>query len=215
MIAVENTHNRAGGRAYPMELIPRIRDLARRHDLKFYLDGARLWNAAAFHKAAPSTIASQFDAVSVCFSKGLGAPVGSAVASSATNIKAARRIRKMLGGGMRQVGIIAAGALHALENNVDRLIDDHRRAGKLAALLAKSPYLEINPDEVQTNIVVVGLRPPLDEQTFCAELQKNDVLLVPFGRARVRAVAHLDIDDHDIESAAQTIIETAAALSES
>ena len=85
----------------------------------------------------------------------------------------------------------------------------------MAALLAKSPYLEINPDEVQTNIVVVGLRPPLDEQTFCAELQKNDVLLVPFGRARVRAVAHLDIDDHDIESAAQTIIETAAALSES
>lgn len=212
LIAIENTHNRAGGRVYPMELIARIKDLARQHGIKFYLDGARLWNAAAFHNISPSTIASHFDAVSVCFSKGLGAPVGSAVASSTANIRAARRIRKMYGGGMRQVGIIAAGALHALENNVGRVVDDHRRAGKLAALLAKSPHLDINPEEVQTNIVVIGLKPPLDENSLCAELKKNDVLLVPFGRARVRAVAHLDVDDHDIEMAAKTIIETARVM---
>jgi threonine aldolase len=215
VIALENTHNRAGGRVYPMELIPRIKKLAREYNLKFYLDGARIWNAAVFHKVNPSEIASQFDAVSVCFSKGLGAPVGSAVASSRDNIRAARRVRKMLGGGMRQVGIIAAGALFALENNVGRIIDDHRRARKLASLLAKSPFLSIDPDEVQTNIVVIGLKPPLDEQTFCQELRRHDVLLVPFGRARVRAVAHLDVDDSDIEVAAKIIIETARAMSES
>lgn len=215
VIAIENTHNRAGGRVYPMELIPRIKDLAARHDLRFYLDGARLWNAAVFHKVAPSVIASQFDAVSVCFSKGLGAPVGSAVASSAENIRAARRIRKMYGGGMRQVGVIAAGALHALENNVDRVIDDHRRAKKLASLLAKSPGLKTDPEEVQTNIVVIGLKLPFDEQSFCAELKKNNVLLVPFGRARVRAVAHLDIDDHDIQRAADTILGIARMMLES
>jgi threonine aldolase len=215
VIAIENTHNRAGGQVYPMELIPRLKNLAAEHNLKFYLDGARLWNAAAFHKVAPSAIASQFDAVSVCFSKGLGAPVGSAVASSADNIRAARRIRKMYGGGMRQVGIIAAGALHALENNVGRVIDDHRRAKKLASLLAKSPHLSVDPDEIQTNIVVVGVKPPLEEQALCGELRKNDILLVPFGRGRVRAVAHLDVNDRDIVVAAETIIETARVMTES
>jgi threonine aldolase len=215
VIALENTHNRAGGRVYPMELIPEIKDLADRHNLKFYLDGARLWNAAAYHKVELSVIASRFDAVSVCFSKGLGAPVGSAVASSEKMIAGARRIRKMFGGGMRQVGVIAAGALHALENNLDRIADDHIRAKRLASNLKRSPFLEINPDDVQTNIVVIDLKPPLSEDSFCARLRSEGVLLVPFGHSRVRAVAHLDINDEDIEKASEKIIETAKSISKS
>ncbi len=213
VIALENTHNRAGGRVYPMELIPEIKDLADRHNLKFYLDGARLWNAAAYHKVELSVIASQFDAVSVCFSKGLGAPVGSAVASSEKMIAGARRIRKMFGGGMRQVGVIAAGALHALENNLDRIADDHIRAKRLASNLQRSPFLEINPDDVQTNIVVINLKSSLSEDSFCARLRSEGVLLVPFGQSRVRAVAHLDINDEDIEKASGKIIETAKSIS--
>jgi threonine aldolase len=213
-IALENTHNRAGGRVYPMEIIPEIRDLADEHNLKFYLDGARLWNAAAYHNVEPSVIASQFDSVSVCFSKGLGAPVGSAVASSKKMIAKARRIRKMFGGGMRQVGVIAAAALFALEHNLDRIADDHVRAKKLVSNLQRSPYLEINPDDVQTNIVVIGLRPPLSEDSFCARLRSEGLLLVPFGHATVRAVAHLDINDDDIERASEIIIETAESISE-
>jgi threonine aldolase len=215
VIALENTHNRAGGRVYPMEIIPEIKALAHEHKLRFYLDGARIWNAAAYHGIEISTIASQFDAVSVCFSKGLGAPVGSAVVSSEEMIGKARRIRKMFGGGMRQVGIIAAGALYALQNNLDRVVEDHVRAKKLASNLHPSPHLEINPDDVQTNIVVIGLKPPLSHDSFCARLKSEGVLLVPFGPARVRAVAHLHIDDNDIERASEIIMQTAESISKS
>jgi threonine aldolase len=213
MIAVENTHNRAGGNVYPMELLESLRNLARDAGLSCYLDGARLWNAAAYHRVAPSEISSRFDAVSVCFSKGLGAPVGSAVASSAKNIGIARRIRKMLGGGMRQVGIIAAGALYALENNLDRISDDHRRARKLAKNLASSGLFDIDPEKVLTNIVVIGLKSPLSETEFCARLESNGLLVVPFGEGLIRAVAHLDINDDDIESASEILATVAKSAS--
>jgi threonine aldolase len=197
-----------------MAMIPEIKALAREHGLKFYLDGARIWNAAAYCGVELSAIASQFDAVSVCFSKGLGAPVGSAVVSSGEMIGKARRIRKMLGGGMRQAGVIAAGALYALEHNLDRVIEDHVRAKKLASNLQPSPHLEIDPDDVQTNIVVIGLKPPLSENSFCNRLKSEGVLLVPFGPARVRAVAHLDIDDNDIQRASEIIMDTAVSASQ-
>lgn len=209
VIAVENTHNRAGGRVYPMELLPKIGHLARKHNLKYYLDGARIWNAAVYHGVPPSEIAKYFDVVSVCFSKGLGAPVGSAVVSSQDNIKRARRIRKMLGGGMRQVGIIAAGALFALENNFKRITEDHRRAGMLATLLAQSGIFKIDPDNIQTNIVVIDLPSPLKLDTFIDKLKSNGLLVVPFGASRIRAVAHLNVDDEDINRAAEILIETA------
>lgn len=215
VFALENTHNRAGGRVYPMEIIPEIKDLAGEHNLRFYLDGARLWNAAAYHKVEPSVIASMFDVVSVCFSKGLGAPVGSAVASSKEMIAKARRIRKMFGGGMRQVGVIAAAALYALEHNLDRIGDDHIRAKRLASNLQQSPYLEINPDHIQTNIIVINLKQTLTENSFCARLKSEGLLLVPFGHGRVRAVAHLDVNDDDIERASEIIIETADSISKS
>jgi len=212
VIALENTHNRAGGRVYPMELLPRIRELAVRYNLKYYLDGARIWNAAAFHGVPPSTIAREFDAVSVCFSKGLGAPVGSAVVSSWPNIKKARKIRKMLGGGMRQAGIIAAGALFALENNLERIKEDHRRANMLAELLADSGIFQIDPGEVQTNIVVINLPDKLKLENFIDESKANGLLIVPFGASRVRAVAHLNVDDEDIKKAAAILIKTAKSL---
>ncbi|UCC78572.1 MAG: DegT/DnrJ/EryC1/StrS family aminotransferase [Candidatus Zixiibacteriota bacterium] len=209
LIAIENTHNRAGGRVYPMELLDRIEELARRHNLKYYLDGARIWNAAAYHGIPPSEIAKHFDVVSVCFSKGLGAPVGSAVISSKDNIKKARRIRKMLGGGMRQVGIIAAGALFALENNLERIPEDHRRARMLAILLAQSGIFKIDPDEVQTNIVVIDLPLQIKLDTFIDKLKSNGLLVVPFGASRIRAVAHLNVDDDGINRAAEILMETA------
>ena len=208
VIALENTHNRAGGRVYPMELIEKNRELAQKYNLKFYLDGARVWNAAAFHGVPPSKIASRFDAVSVCFSKGLGAPVGSAVVSSRDMIKKARRIRKMYGGGMRQVGIIAAGALFALEHNLERIPEDHKRAKMLANALAKSGLFDIEPDEIETNIVVINIPAPLKSDSFIDKLKSNGLLVVPFGAGRIRAVAHLNVGDDEISRAAEILIKT-------
>jgi threonine aldolase len=212
VIALENTHNRAGGTVYPMELIAENRELAKKYGLHFYLDGARIWHAAAYHGVKPSEIASQFDCVSVCFSKGLGAPVGSAVVSTKERIKRARRVRKMLGGGMRQVGIIAAGALYALEHNLSRVGDDHKKAARLAKTLKTCDLFDINIETVQTNILVITLRPPLEVGSFCARLAERGVLVVPFGAGRIRAVAHLDVDDGDIETAAGIMLETAGSI---
>ena len=208
-IAIENTHNSASGTVYPMRTIEALRNLARKYNSGYHLDGARVWNAAAFHKIAPSKIASYFDTVSVCFSKGLGAPIGSAVVSSKENIKQARRIRKMLGGGMRQVGIIAAGALYALEHNLERIEDDHRRAATLARNLSSCDLFQIDFETIQTNIVVINLRPPLEVVSFCQKLAERGVLIVPFGAGRIRAVAHLDVNDEDIEKASKIMLEVA------
>jgi len=207
-LALENTHNRAGGNVYPQEIILSLKELARENGLKFYLDGARIWNAAAYHGIPSSEIAKHFDAVSVCFSKGLGAPVGSAVVSSKENIKIARRIRKMYGGGMRQVGIIAAGALYALENNLPRIADDHRRAKRLAANLKQSGLFDIAPERVLTNIIVINLDPSVSELEFADALKERGLLAVTFGQGKIRVVAHLDVSDADIEEASGILIET-------
>jgi threonine aldolase len=211
-IALENTHNRAGGTVYLMEAIRQIHALAKNSGILLYLDGARIWNAAAFHKVKPIEIAKYFDCISVCFSKGLGAPIGSAVVSTKERIRKARRIRKMLGGGMRQVGIIAAGALYALRHNIDRISEDHRRAAILASNLSACKSFDIDFETVQTNILVISLKPPLEENSFCASLANKGVLAVPFGRGRIRVVAHLDINDEDIESASQAMLETAGLI---
>jgi threonine aldolase len=208
-IALENTHNRAGGTVYSMANLLACKKLARDNGLLFYLDGARVWNAAAFHGIPPAEIAGHFDAVSVCFSKGLGAPVGSAVVSTRARIKNARRIRKMFGGGMRQVGIIAAGALYALENNLARIPDDHARTARLARSLKACDLFDINSETVQTNILVITLRPPLEVGRFVSRLGERGILIVPFGAGRVRAVAHLDIDDDDIEAASRAMLDIA------
>lgn len=206
MICLENTHNRAGGTIYPLDEIRKIADFARRHEMVMHLDGARLWNAWVATGIHPKEYARYFDSVSVCFSKGLGAPVGSAAVGSATFVERMRKWRKVFGGGMRQVGIIAAGALYALEHNVDRLREDHDKAKAFAAALARLPKLSIDMDSVQTNIVIVnvektGKRP--DE--IIAILQSKGVLVTRGTYTSIRAVMHLDVSREEVEQAANIV----------
>src|SRR5262249_17239249 len=139
LIALENTHNRGGGRVYPLDKIEEISRWAHQHGLRMHLDGARLWNAVVATGIPTETWASHFDSVSVCFSKGLGARVGSALAGSRQFVNQAKRLRKLLGGGMRQAGVLAAAALYALDNHIDRLSQDHRNAQVIAQAIADSP----------------------------------------------------------------------------
>jgi threonine aldolase len=209
-VALENTHNRAGGVVLDIEYINDIAKIVKKHSLHFYLDGARLWNAAIALGVKPSEVAAPFDMISVCFSKGLGAPIGSAVTGSRNHIEKARRIRKMFGGGMRQVGIIAAAALYALEHNYARLGDDHALAKKLAFGLAETKGVTIEPNDIQTNIVIFKIEK--DPIRFIERASANGVLLVPFGADQIRAVTHLDIDEDDLQPALRAI---AKALKES
>ena len=199
LIALENTHNGAGGAVLDLDYIASIKEVAEKHSLYFYLDGARIWNAAVAIGVEPQAIARPFDVVSVCFSKGLGAPIGSAVCGDKKFIDKARRIRQMLGGGMRQVGIIASAALYALENNFGRLKEDHNRAKKLAQGLEAIEGISIDAGEVQTNIVIFEIHMPVVK--FIKRAEEMGVLLVPFGPNIVRAVTHLDISDEDITMA--------------
>jgi len=207
LIALENTHNRAGGAVLDLDYISQIEQIAREKSLSFYLDGARLWNAAIALGIEPQAISGHFDMVSVCFSKGLGAPIGSAVTGPAALVAKARRIRKMLGGGMRQVGIIAEAALFALKNNLGRLAEDHVRAKNLAGGFADIAGVEIDTRDIQTNIVVFSIKK--DVNKFLADIAFRGLLMVPFGGSRIRAVTHLDIGDEDI---AKAVAITAEAL---
>lgn len=201
LICLENTLNRAGGRIFPLEEIRKIRHLADEHGLRMHLDGARLWNAAVASGDSLAAIAAFFESVSVCFSKGLGAPVGSLLAGDADFIRRARRFRKVCGGGMRQAGIIAAGALYAVEHNIDRLRIDHERAAQLAAGIAGLEGIEIDMTSVQTNIVFIGIsHSRKDAQQIAAELAELGVLVLPLGN-RIRAVMHLDLVEGGVERA--------------
>lgn len=195
-VAVENTHNDAGGRIFPFEELAPLAELARARDLRLHLDGARLWNAAVASGIAPGRWAAPFDTVSVCLSKGLGAPVGSLVASSLALRERLRRVRKMLGGGMRQAGVLAAAGLHALDHHLERLADDHARARRLAAgLEALGLRVEGTPD---TNIVMFHAGDALDlwRAAWEAGLRFN-----PPSGTRLRAVTHLGVDDAGVDLA--------------
>ena len=159
LVCLENTHNRGGGRVHPIESIEEIARWAREHDLAMHLDGARLMNAVVATGRPARSGRSQFDTVSICFSKGLGAPVGSALAGSAEAIRQARRLRKLFGGGMRQAGIIAAAALYALEHHVDRLAEDHAHAQMLAEAFAGTDGFALESGPVETNLVWVAVEP--------------------------------------------------------
>ncbi|MBN2414394.1 low-specificity L-threonine aldolase [bacterium] len=201
LICLENTLNRAGGRIFPLEEIQRIRRLADDYGLRMHLDGARLWNAAVASGDSLAEIAAPFESVSVCFSKGLGAPVGSLLAGDEEFIQRARRFRKVCGGGMRQAGIIAAGALYAVEHNIERLRVDHERAALLAAGIAGLDGIEIDMDSVQTNIVFIRIvHPGKNAQQITAELAELGVLVLALGD-RIRAVMHLDLPDDGVERA--------------
>ena len=209
LIFVENTHNRGGGSIWPLERIDEVARLAGERQLKMHLDGARLWNASVATGIAEAEYAKYFDSVSVCFSKGLGAPVGSALAGSSDFVERARRFRKMLGGGMRQAGIIAAGALHALEHHRERLADDHANARKLAEALAGVDGIEIDPSRVETNIVFFRLT-SLPAGKFAETLHQRGVHVLALGESTVRAVTNLMVTGEDIDRAIGIIEETAA-----
>jgi len=202
IIAVENTHNRAGGIIVPRDIMREVIIVAKTHDVRTHLDGARIWNAHAATGVPLYAWVQGFDSVSVCLSKGLGAPVGSLILGSREFITRARRTRKMFGGGMRQVGILAAAGLWAIEHQLPKLREDHRRAQQLADMIRDVPGIRIIPDPPPTNIVVIDLSERgTSPQAIIKRLAERGVLIVDFGPGRIRAVTHRDVDDGDIEAA--------------
>jgi threonine aldolase len=196
LVAVENTHNTSGGRVFPWDALQDVVALARERGLRLHLDGARLFNAVIASGIAAARWAEPFDTVSFCFSKGLGAPVGSVVCGSAATVDRLHRVRKMLGGGMRQAGILAAAALHALEHNVERLADDHANAAHLARGLA-ALGLAVEPFP-ETNIVLFA---GPDRPDFAARMRQAGVLVNAVSATRFRAVTHLDVSGAQIDEA--------------
>jgi threonine aldolase len=202
LVCVENTHNRGGGVVWPQREVALIAAFARTHHLALHLDGARLCNAAISQGASVAALAAQFDTVSMCFSKGLGAPVGSVLAGTKAQMVRAHRFRKMLGGGMRQAGILAAAGLYALDHHVDRLADDHANARWLAERLSELPGVSVNLEKVQTNIILVDLATWLPTAPDAsAALKAAGVLCLPFGPRRLRLVTHMDVDRTGCERA--------------
>ncbi|MDT4996928.1 MAG: threonine aldolase [Pseudonocardiales bacterium] len=191
-IAVENTHNFGGGTVQPAEAVAAVVELARTYDLRLHLDGARLWNAHVATGRSMSELAADFDTVSVCLSKGLGAPVGSLLASSAERIAEARIWRKRYGAGMRQAGILAAAGRYAIAEHVERLAVDHARARRLAGALG------VDPAEVDTNIVVLSVA---QARAVAAKAAEEGVLISALGPRMLRLVTHLDVDDDGIDRA--------------
>jgi len=206
LICLENTHNRAGGSIYPLEEIKRISDLARRTGMSTHLDGARIWNAWMATGIHPKEYAQWFDSVSVCFSKGLGAPVGSAVVGTKGFIDKARKVRKILGGGMRQAGILAAGAVYALDNNIERLKEDHQKARVFAEQVASLPGFAIDMETVQTNIVIIDVaKTGKTPGEIIAMLRALRVLLSEMSHTTIRAVTHLGVSMEEVERAVEVM----------
>jgi len=206
LICLENTHNRGGGSIYSMENLTAIAKLASDHGLRVHLDGARLFNAAQAAGTTVEKLASKADSVFIALSKGLGAPAGSVLCGSAEFIEMALRFRKMLGGGMRQVGILAAAGLYGLDHHVDQLIEDHQNARRLADGLGQMTGIQIDPKEVVTNIVLFDVtNTGMDADTLVERLAHEGVLMIPFGPTTVRAVTHLDISTADIDAALEII----------
>ncbi|MBK7403959.1 MAG: aminotransferase class I/II-fold pyridoxal phosphate-dependent enzyme [Phycisphaerales bacterium] len=203
LVALENTHNRGGGRVWPREQVREVVETSHALGLRVHIDGARIWNAAIASGRPVAELVGAADSVSACFSKGLGAPVGSILASDAPTIKRARRFRKMFGGAMRQAGVLAAAALHALDHHFDRLVEDHAGARRLAERLAALPGVRLDPSEVETNIVYFGLADGRrSAPEICTALKQAGVLVLPVGPDRIRAVTHLDVSPSQIERAA-------------
>ena len=200
LLAIENTHNRSGGRCLPVAYMDAAGRLAHKHDLKLHVDGARLWNAAVALNVAPARLLQEADSASLCLSKGLGAPVGSVIVGDAEFIRRARRMRKILGGGTRQAGVIAAAGIVAITEMIERLADDHANARKLAQGLAQLDGIVIDPDTLETNIVIFELRrDDITPAQLSAGLKKLGVLLNPIDSAHLRAVTNLHITPDDIE----------------
>jgi threonine aldolase len=206
LVSLENTHNRGGGKVHPITAIAEISGWARAHGLAMHLDGARLMNAVVASGIAAAEWARYFDTVSICFSKGLGAPVGSALVGTSDAIQEAHRLRKVLGGGMRQAGIIAAGALYALDHNVTRLAEDHQNAQLLAKVIEETPGLSLESGPVETNLVWIEVDPALGSaKEVAAKLKGAGVLVSALGAQVLRACTHLDVSKDQVLQAIEAI----------
>lgn len=206
LVCLENTHNRGGGKVYPLEKIAAISKWAHGNGLIMHLDGARLWNAIVASGVPAHEWAKHFDTVSVCFSKGLGAPMGSALVGCHEFVVKARKIRKLFGGGARQAGIAAAGALFAVENHIERLADDHRNAQVLAQAIADTPGLRLTPPEVETNLLWFRVDSELcTAKELAGKLKEKGILVHASGPNTLRACTHLDVSAADAERAAEAI----------
>lgn len=202
LICLENTHNRGGGSIYPLNKMAEIYRLAKSKNLLVHLDGARLWNASAATGIALREYAQWADSVSVCLSKGLGAPIGSLIAGSRGFIDRVHRFRKMFGGGMRQVGMIAAAGLYALDHHLERLKEDHKNAKRLAVGLKEVKGVSLDPKHVETNIVIFDISETGKTGPQIAEaIKQHGILIHAFGKTQIRLVTHLDVTEEDIEVA--------------
>lgn len=205
VVCIENTHNRCGGAVVPMAFMRTVRDLAHGRGVAVHLDGARIFNAAAHLGLPPAMIAAEADSVQFCLSKGLGAPVGSIVSGSEEFIVSVRKQRKVLGGAMRQAGVIAAAGLIALETMIERLPEDHRRAQTLAAGLAGIPGVAVDLETVQTNIVVFKVPPGLDQREVAAQCKQRGLIVSDYGARGLRMVTHFEIGDDAIARAIEIV----------
>ena len=204
LLCLEQTHNTAGGTVYPLQTMAQLSSLARAQGLSVHLDGARLFNAVTATGVAASDYAQYCDTVSFCLSKGLGAPVGSVVVSTQENVRKLRRLRKIFGGGMRQAGILAAAGLYALAHHITRLKEDHENARQLALQLQQIPTVYIDPDRVETNLVIFEVvRSERSTPELLQQLKTSGVLVNALGERVFRAVTHLDVNGQDIEKAGQ------------
>lgn len=191
LVSIENTTNKGGGACYDIQTLQEIKQVCVEHNLKYHLDGARLWNALVAKKQHPKQFGELFDSISVCLSKGLGAPIGSVLLGSKADMKRALRIRKIFGGNMRQSGYLAAAGLYALQHNISRLESDHRRAKELGDLLEKMPWVaKVEP--VETNILIFGLQPSVDEKVFVERIKQKGIAISSMGHGKLRIVTHLD-----------------------
>ena len=191
LVSLENTVNRGGGSCYDFDEIIRIRELCNQHHLKFHIDGARLFNAIIAKNENPKQYGEIFDSISICLSKGLGAPVGSLIIGNKEFIKKARRVRKVFGGGMRQAGYLAAAGLYALQNNIERLAIDHSNAKKITAALQQKIFVnEVLP--VESNIIIFSVKNEMTPRLFIEKMKEHQILMYPISPTQVRIVVHLD-----------------------
>lgn len=191
LVCIENTTNKGGGACYDIETLQQIKQVCIENNLKYHLDGARLWNALVAKRQHPKQFGELFDTISVCLSKGLGAPVGSVLLGSEETIRKALRIRKVFGGGMRQAGYLAAAGLYALQNNVGRMEEDHKRAREIGTLLQQLPWVE-KVETVETNILIFSIRPQYSEIALMEKLKQKNIFISSLGKGKLRIVTHLD-----------------------
>ena len=204
LVVLENTCNKGGGSYYTLEEIKPIRQLCLEKNMKLHLDGARIFNALVETGESTLAVGEQFDSISICMSKGLGAPVGSILIGEEDFIRKARRVRKVMGGGMRQAGYLAAACIFALENNIERLKTDNARARKLGKALETMPFVaSVRP--VKTNIVIFDLKDPHNSDSFLAFLKEKGIEAAPFGPQTIRFVTHLDLDEAMIDEVVEVL----------